>query len=97
MEFRGEKLTTCLQSLSHVPPRDQHRVLQIQGYLLELSQIIGIYKHKDLLLSENLEQNCMTSTEDTLYKTLTIQFADEKLSMTAFTAKITVVRCFGRR
>ena len=59
--------------------------------------MIGIYKHKDVLLSENLEQNCMTSTEDTLDKTLTIQFADEKLSMTAFTAKITVVRCFGRR
>jgi hypothetical protein len=52
---------------------------------------------KDALLSENLDQKCVTCTGEALDKTLTIQFPDEMLRMTAFTAKTTVTRCFGRR
>jgi len=39
----------------------------------------------------------VTASEEALDETLTIQLGDEKLRIIAFTAKITVTRCFGRR
>ena len=39
----------------------------------------------------------MRCIDETLDKTLTIQFPEEKVRMIAFTAKRTVTRCFGRR
>jgi hypothetical protein len=36
-------------------------------------------------------------SEEALDETLTIQFGDEKLKVTTYTAKITVTSCFGRR
>jgi len=52
---------------------------------------------KDVLLSENLKQECVIGSEEALDETLTIQLGDEKLRVTTYTAKITVMRCFGRR